>query len=185
MRDFYIQKNIIYGDASVEDILNTFLGGMDKVISENNLVENYSKQGLSLFDGIIVASLVQKEVPPADMDTAAQVFLSRIDYGMILGSDASVTYALNVVDPKREIYQDNLAALDIDSCYNTRKNAGLPCGPVSNPGLSALNAVAHPTDTSYLFFLTGDDGVTYYSHTESEHIENIYLHCKELCEMSL
>ena len=181
----YPEKYNFYADATIEDILNAFLTGMGNVISTNNLVENYAEHGLSLYEGIVLASVVQKEVPPVDMATAAQVFLTRIDYGMTLGSDASVTYALNVTDPEREIYQDNLAALDIDSCYNTRKYAGLPCGPVSNPGLSALTAVAHPTDTSYLFFLTGDDGVTYYSYTESEHNQNIYLHCKELCNMSL
>ena len=174
-----------YSTATAEDIIRTFLSGMDEAIKNNGLVDAYAAQGLSLYEGIVLASVVQKEVPPADMPTAAQVFYSRINYGMALGSDATVTYALNVVDPNRTIYQDNLAALDIDSCYNTRKYAGLPCGPVSNPGISALTAVAHPTDTSYLFFLTGDDGVTYYSYTQAEHDENIYNHCGELCGMSL
>ena len=179
------EKYNFYSSASVEDIIKTFLNGMNRVIAENNLEEAYAANGLSLYEGIVLASVVQKEVPPQDMPTAAQVFLSRIDYGMTLGSDATVTYALNVVDPDRLIYQDNAAALEIDSCYNTRLYAGLPCGPVSNPGLSALTAVAHPTDTSYLFFLTGDDGVTYYSYTQAEHEENINIHCGELCGMSL
>ncbi|MBR3144069.1 endolytic transglycosylase MltG [Candidatus Saccharibacteria bacterium] len=179
------EKYNFYSSASVEDIIKTFLDGMNRVITENKLEEAYATNGLSLYEGIVLASVVQKEVPPQDMPTAAQVFLSRIDYGMTLGSDATVTYALNVVDPDRLVYQDNAAALEIDSCYNTRLYAGLPCGPVSNPGLSALTAVAHPTDTSYLFFLTGDDGVTYYSYTQAEHDENINLHCGELCGMSL
>ena len=89
------------------------------------------------------------------------------------------------VDPDRQTYADNQSALAVDSCYNTRRNAGLPCGPISNPGLSALLAVAEPADTSYLYFLTGDDGVMYYSYTEPEHIQNIQLHCQELCNVSL
>ena len=112
-------------------------------------------------------------------------FLTRLSYGIPLGSDVTVSYALDKVDPERQIYTDNAAALQIDSCYNTRKNAGLPCGPISNPGLSALLAVANPSDTTYLYFLTGDDGMMYYSYTEYEHSRNIYDHCKVLCNVSL
>ena len=82
-----------------------------------------------------------------------------------MGSDVTVAYALDTVDPNREIYRDNQSALKIDSCYNTRIYRGLPCGPISNPGLSALLAVASPSDTAYLYFLTGDDGLMYYSYT--------------------
>ena len=97
----------------------------------------------------------------------------------------TVTYALDVVDPNRTMYQDNQSALTINSCYNTRIYVGLPCGPISNPGLSALLAVAEPSDTAYLFFLTGDDGMMYYSYTEAEHNQNTYLHCQSLCNISL
>ena len=132
-----------------------------------------------------IASIVQKESPGPEMATVAQVFLLRLKYGWTLGSDVTVTYALDVLDPNREIYQDNSAAIDIDSCYNTRKYAGLPCGPISNPGLTALLAVANPSDTAYLYFLTGDDGVMYYSYTEAEHNQNIHLHCQNLCQVQL
>ena len=104
---------------------------------------------------------------------------------MALGSDVTVSYALDVLDPERQSHPDNQAALKVDSCYNTRLYRGLPCGPIANPSLSALLAVAEPTDTSYLFFLTGDDGLMYYSYTESEHNTNAYLHCRELCAVSL
>ena len=155
------------------------------MISENNLEARYAGQGLSLYEGITLASMVQKEAKSSEQPTVAQVFLSRLNYGWRLGSDVTIAYALDVVDPNRNIYQDNQAALAIDSCYNTRIYTGLPCGPISNPGLSALLAVAEPSDTAYLFFLTGDDGMMYYSYTEAEHIQNIYSHCQELCNISL
>ena len=158
---------------------------MGQVISENDLVAKYSAKGLSLHQGITLASVVQKESPSADMPTVAQVFLTRLSYGWKLGSDVTVKYALDVVDPNRETYKDNQAALTIDSCYNTRLHDGLPCGPIANPGLSALLAVASPSDTAYLYFLTGDDGVMYYSYTEAEHNRNAYLHCQNLCNVSL
>lgn len=174
-----------YGSSSVKDIITKYLEGMATVISENDLVSKYQARGLSLFEGITLASVVQKESPGPEMATVAQVFLTRLDYGWRLGSDVTVKYALDVVDPDRTTYQDNQAALTIDSCYNTRLYAGLPCGPISNPGITALLAVANPTDTTYLFFLTGDDGLMYYSYTEAEHNRNAYLHCQNLCNVSL
>ena len=178
-----------YKSATVKEILETFLGAMDEVIKENNLKEKYSEQGLSLFEGITLASVVQKEAPSphfsADQPKVAQVFLYRLERGIPLGSDVTVTYALDVVDPERAVYSDNLSALQIDSCYNTRKYAGLPCGPISNPGLSALLAVANPSDTAYLYFLTGEDGMMYYSYTEAEHNQKAADHCGSFCEISL
>jgi putative transcription antitermination factor YqgF len=174
-----------YKSATAKEVIETFLKGMGDVIRENDLEKKYAEQGLSLFEGITLASVVQKEAPSPEQPTVAQVFLSRLKAGIPLGSDVTVSYALDTVDPDRQTYQDNQAALTVDSCYNTRVHAGLPCGPISNPGLSALLAVANPSDTSYLYFLTGDDGMMYYSYTESEHNQNIVSHCQELCNVSL
>ena len=103
-----------------------------------------------------------------------------------MGSDVTVKYALDVINPNREKdHGDNASALMVDSCYNTRLYTGLPCGPISNPNLTSLLAVAEPADTTYLFFLTGDDGLMYYSYTEAEHNQNAYLHCQDLCNVSL
>ena len=166
-------------------ILKKFLDGTAQVFSENDLENRYAAEGLTLYEGVTLASVVQKESWAAEMPTVAQVFLTRLDYGMTLGSDVTVTYALDTLDPDRTIYPDNHAALQIDSCYNTRKYAGLPCGPIANPSVTALLAVAEPSDTSYLYFLTGDDGVMYYSYTQAEHDRNARLHCKELCAVTL
>ena len=174
-----------YEGTSVKEILTEYLKGMEKVIQDNNLKERFAAHGLSLYEGITLASIVQKEAAANDQPTVAQVFLSRLSYGMLLGSDVTVSYALDTIDPERQMYADNSAALTIDSCYNTRLHPGLPCGPISNPGLSALLAVAEPSDTSYLYFLTGDDGMMYYSYTEAEHNQNIYSHCQDLCNVSL
>ena len=174
-----------YKDSGVEDILKVFLAEMGKIISENNLEAKYAARGLSLFEGITLASMVQKEAPSPEQPTVAQVFLTRLSNGIPLGSDVTVSYALDLIDPERRIYTDNQAALKVDSCYNTRLHVGLPCGPIANPGLSALLAVAEPTDSAYLYFLTGDDGKMYYSYTESEHMQNIHRYCQTLCNVAL
>ena len=181
----YGETHEFYKDATAEDIIDKFLAGFQAVVDENNLIERFAARGLTLHEGITLASIVQKEAPADEMPTVAQVFLTRLDYGWLLGSDVTVTYALNVLDPNRETYTDNTSALTIDSCYNTRLYAGLPCGPISNPGYYALMGVANPSGTAYLYFLTGDDGVMYYSYTEAEHNQNAYLHCQTLCNVSL
>ena len=182
----YGETHEFYKTAPATEVIETFLKGMQEVIDENGLQAKYEALGLSLFEGITLASIVQKEAPSPEQPTVAQVFLSRLQNGMALGSDVTVSYALDVANPDRDRdHDDNQAALTVDSCYNTRANRGLPCGPISNPGLSALLAVANPADTSYLYFLTGDDGLMYYSYTESEHNQNIVSHCQELCNVSL
>ena len=176
-----------YDNTPVTEVVEQFLKDMGEVIDENHLKERYEAMGLSLYEGITLASIVQKEAGSLtpEMPTVAQVFLSRLEYGIPLGSDVTVSYALDTIDPDRETYSDNQAALTVDSCYNTRIYAGLPCGPISNPGLAALLAVAEPSDTAYLYFLTGDDGMMYYSSTDSGHIQNARDHCQELCNISL
>ena len=181
----YPETHEFYADATVETILSKFLEGMGQVITENDLTTKYAEHGLSLHEGITLASIVQKESVAGEEATIAQVFYSRLGYGWKLGSDVTVSYAIDIVDPERQIYRDNEAALKIDSCYNTRLYTGLPCGPISNAGISSLKAVAEPSDTAYLFFLTGDDGLMYYSYTEAEHNQNAYLHCQVLCNISL
>ena len=181
----YGETHEFYKDEAVTEIIKVFLTGMEHVIKENNLETRYAEKGLSLYEGITLASVVQKESPTQEMPTVAQVFLSRLSYGLPMGSDVTVSYAVDKVDPDRQIYIDNQTALKIDSCYNTRLYAGLPCGPISNPGLAALLAVAEPSDTAYLYFLTGDDGLMYYSYTEAEHNQNAYSHCRDLCNVSL
>ena len=181
----YGETHEFYKSATVEDILAVFLRGMGEVIREKDLEQKFAAQGLSLYEGITLASVVQKEAAPADQPMVARVFLNRLDAGMTLGSDVTVSYALDTIDPNREIYQDNAAALMVDSCYNTRMYAGLPCGPIAEPSLTALMAVAEPAANEYLFFLTGDDGVMYYGYTAEEHAENARIHCQELCNVSL
>lgn len=175
-----------YTGESLENIVLTLLDQLYEVVQENDLEAKFAEQGLSLYEGITLASIVQKEADNAeDYAKVAQVFYSRLEQGTSLGSDITVQYALDLVDPNREIYTDNASALTIDSPYNTRLYTGLTPGPVSNPGESALVATANPADTDYLFFLTGDDGMMYYSTTEAGHEENIANYCQELCAASL
>lgn len=174
-----------YKTDSVEEIITTAMKALWDVVEGNNLVSKFAAHHLDLYQGITLASIVQKESGTTGQATVAQIFYSRLSQNIMLGSDVTTQYAVNLVDPDRKVYTDNSLALEIDSPYNTRKYQGLPPGPICNPGVSALLAVANPADTSYLYFLTGDDGVMYYSYTEEEHNRNIVEHCQELCNVSL
>lgn len=177
-----------YDEASVQTIIERMLTEMASVLTKYNLKTKFSEQGLNLYQGITLASIVQKEANSAkDQAMVAKIFYNRLANNMNLGSDVTTKYALDLVDPNREIYTNNADALQIDSPYNTRRYPGLPYGPISNPGKSALLATATPDEeaSNYLFFLTGDDGMMYYSDTDAGHNQNIRDHCQELCGVAL
>ena len=135
----------------------------------------FAREGLSTYQGIILASIVEQEVSrPADRAQAAQVFLKRLSIGMSLGSDVTAMYGSRLAGQG--------TSLTYDSPYNTLIHTGLPPTPISNVDDSALQAVAHPSDTDWLFFVAGDDGVTHFSHTLEEHQALTQQYCHKLCE---
>lgn len=180
-------EGYIFGDtyefdasATPESIINRTFDEYEDVITKNDLVNGFKKQGLTLFQGITLASIVQREVtnptpgkPNDDQRQVARVFLNRMAAGMTLGSDVTYQYAAKKlgVDPSPTL----------DSPYNTRIHTGLPPGPISTPGVGALMAVANPASNNYLFFLSGDDDVTYFATTDAQHQQNITQHCQKKC----
>lgn len=176
-----------YNEESLDKIIETTLNGLYEVVVGNDLEAKYAEKGLTLREGIILASIVQKEAKSDDMPGVAQVFLNRLRVGMALGSDVTATYAADLVDPGRQTLVDNAAILAYDSLYNTRVHTGIPPGPISNPGVAALMAVANPdtSKSSMYFFLTGDDGKMYYSDTVAGHNQNVRDYCRTLCGVTL
>ena len=161
--------------TSVKAILSRYFDDYYAVIQENNLVNGYESQGLSLFEGITLASIVQRESGGDDKPGIAQVFLLRLSIGMQLGSDVTYQYIADKEGNPRDV--------NYDSAYNTRRYAGLPPGPIASPGTAALKAVANPADGDYMYFLSGDDDVTYFARTSAEHEANIRNHCQEKCKI--
>lgn len=173
-----------FSDETVENIIIRALDQTAKFVREQQLEDGYRQRGLTLHQGLTLASIIQKETV-MDHAVIAQIFEKRFRSGEMLGSDVTVSYAVNLVDPKREIYRTNADRLNIDSPYNTRKYPGLPPTPISAPGAASLRAVAHPADTDYLFFLTGDDQKMYYGKTSAEHEYNRTQFCRRLCAVPL
>lgn len=161
-------------DASVESILEHTFAEFYSAITKNGLIAKYKSQGLSLYEGITMASIIQKEAIGGDERQIAQVFLKRHKVGMALGSDPTYQYITDKLGVPRDI--------NYDSPYNTRRYPGIPPGPIANAGLTVLKAVGDPAEGDYLYFLSGDDDVTYFSKTFEEHERNIAEHCKVKCQ---
>ncbi len=118
---------------------------------------------------LTVASMVEREaLLTRDRPRVAAVIYNRLRIGMPLGIDATIRYALN--DPSAPLTE---AQLRTDSPYNTRTHTGLPPTPISNPGVAAILAAAHPAHVPYLYYVNGADGcgdlVFSTSNAEFEH----------------
>lgn len=142
-----------------------------------NLRTGFSRQGLSLYEAVTLASIVEREaVVPEEMSLIASVFHNRLQSGLKLDSDPTVQYALGY-NPGQETWWTNplsTADLQINSPYNTYLVAGLPPGPIANPSLDALQAVAFPAETPYYYFRAGCDGSGrhIFAETYEEHLQN-------------
>ena len=124
---------------------------------------------------VILASLIEREGRlDQDRPLISSVMHNRLQIGMPLQIDATVQYALGEQDNnswwKKDLTFDDLK---INSSYNTYLNPGLPPGPISNPGIKALQAAANPADTNYLYYITDKNGINHYATTLDQHNANI------------
>ena len=184
----YADTYEFYTTATVEEILTRTFDEMYQVVKQNDLEAKYKAKGLTLHEGITLASIVQSEagiMDEQDQRIVAQVFLTRLKNGSVLGSDAIIAYRADQLNPNRD--KTDMSYLNTIPCpWNSRKCAGLPTTPISSPGKPALLAVANPSNTDYYYFISGYDSngklKMYYARTEAEHNENIKNHCGDLCE---
>jgi UPF0755 protein len=140
-------------------------------------LKNYKKNGLSLYQAVTLASIIEKEaVIPEEGPMIASVFYNRLAVGMKLESDPTVQYAIGYVNETKTWWKNPLTANDlmVQSVYNTYQNPGLPHAPISNPGYSALYSVAFPETTNYYYFRAACDnsGKHVFSETFQEHLQN-------------
>lgn len=121
---------------------------------------------------LILASIVEKETAKADeRPRIAAVFLNRLKKGMLLQSDPTVIYGLEV-DHQRPIDQLSKADLQIPHAYNTYLNKGLPPAPICNPGKASIDAVLQPAETDDLYFVADGTGGHVFSRSYEEHMVN-------------
>ncbi len=154
-----------FADATGEEIVQKLLNTMQTRFEENDLE---LPEGMTIHEMLTLASILEREVrSPEDKAIVADLFLRRLEIGMALQADSTVNYVTG-----RDTPSISLADRDIDSLYNTYLYPGLPPGPISNPGLDSLKAVAKPTPNSYYYFLTTPEGEVIYAISHDEHVRN-------------
>jgi UPF0755 protein len=157
---------------------------IDIVIAK--MKDNFDKKYAQIPDGrknlltkeqvAIIASLIEREAKfPEDRPLVASVILNRLDAGIPLQLDATIQYALGYQSTENSWWKKSLTVEDlaIDSSYNTYTHAGLPPGPISNPGQNALSAVIHAPNTDYMYYISDKEGHNHYAKTLEEHNQNI------------
>ncbi|MBQ3552820.1 MAG: endolytic transglycosylase MltG [Clostridia bacterium] len=166
----------IYTDASPESIINKLLVKFHSVFSKEH-EQTASELGMTVDEIMVIASLIEAEAKLAtDFDKVAAVIYNRLEAGMKLEFDSTITYITGI----NSIYYTD-EQLDIDSPYNTYKNMGLPPGAICNPSRRAILAALAPNEEyigEYFYFCLKDiaTGELVFAKTYEEHLENVALY---------
>jgi UPF0755 protein len=151
----------------LEKIISKMRQNFDEKVNQK-LRDEISKQGKTLEQIIIMASLLEKEVSSyEDRRIVSGIFWKRIEDNYPLQSDASLSYIFEDDKPRHTLDETK-----VDSPYNTYQNIGLPPGPINSPGLLSIKAAIYPLETDYYFFLSAPNGETIFSKTLEEHNKN-------------
>lgn len=155
-----------------------FLDNFKKKMTEE-LQAKMTKRGMTLYETITLASIIQKEAGAVeDMGPVSSVFHNRLANAgtfPMLESDVTTFYVRDSIMPN---FPDR-AGEPLDgnnnfmAAYSTYYRTGLPVGPICNPGLDAIEAALDPDETPYYFFVTDDKGNYYYAETANKHAENV------------
>ena len=167
----YVKKNV----GLTEFIAALLINKEDQL--NGGMQEAFRAKGLNNYQAIILASIVEREaVQPNEMKLISSVFLNRLQQGMMFQSDPTVQYAIGFDEQTASWWKNPLTYddLKINSPYNTYLFGGLPPSPISNPSREALEAVAFPERTNYLFFQAQCDGSGFHNFAEKydEHLAN-------------
>lgn len=167
---------LIPQDATAKTIVKILRDNFDQKTQDLKL--KLTTRHLSEKDWIILSSIVERESKDKgenERKIIAGILIKRLTAGMALEVDAAIQYALGFDQQEKTWWRKRLTDQDlqIDSPYNTRLYAGLPLGPISNPGLASLEAVVNPLVTQYWFYLHDRQGNPHYAATIEEHAANI------------
>lgn len=139
------------GEETAKGLLRQLVKRFNQASADVELEARAGQVGLTPYQALIVASLVQAEVAPGDFAKAARVIYNRLDQDMPLQLDSTVSYALGLTD-----IQLNEEQLATSSPYNTYVRRGLPPRPINSPGEAAMEAALNPAKGKWLYFVSVD-----------------------------
>ncbi len=162
--------------ATPEQLVRYLLEKREESITDE-LELGFDQNGLSTYQGIILASIVEREtIVTEEMPIIASVFLNRLTIPMKLETDPTVQYALGYNAAQNSWWTNplSLADLEVESIYNTYRYPGLPPTPIASPSTAALQAVAFPAQTPYYYFRAACDGSGRHNFSETfdQHLQN-------------
>lgn len=157
---------VVNPNATAEEIIQDLIERSASAFEENDIEHRASSLGLTPYELLTAASLVERESTSEDFSRVARVILNRLDEGMRLEFDSTVNYGLE---------EQELATTDEDRAtetdWNTYVRYGLPATPISAVSLQAIEAMENPAEGDWLYFVTVDAaGNTVFSNTYEEHL---------------
>lgn len=169
--DTYLISKEASASAAAEKLRSTFEAKVPKSLLEKGLQNNLTQNQV-----VILASLIEREAKTnEERGVIAGILLNRLKAGMPLQVDATVQYAKGY-DIANKTWWPGVTPEDyrsVKSPYNTYLHAGLPPGPICNPGLDSITAAVKPADTDYFYYLHDNKGKIHYAKTGEEHQQNI------------
>jgi UPF0755 protein len=167
----YPETYEVYKDAGAHAVIDMLLLQFDHVyFGEIDSDLAGVERGLTLREVVTIASLIERETAvPGERPVVARVIFNRLDEDMPLQIDAAIQYALGT--PREQLTNKDL---EIDSPYNVYKNKGLPPGPICNPRKDSLDAVVHPDDNDYIYYVLDPalNGMHRFSKSYDEFLSN-------------
>jgi UPF0755 protein len=157
--------------ASADSILTSLISAGAVEYMKSGLLDSAQAQGLSPYDILVVASLVQQEANSQDFAKVARVIYNRLQNHHALEFDSTVNYPLD----RREVATTD-ADRGLRTPWNTYVSQGLPATAICSPGVDALHAAEHPEPGDWLYFVTIDaQGTTLFTKDYQQHLANIEL----------
>ena len=160
---------VVNPEMDAEEILTDLVTRSAKQYADTGIVERAEALGLTPYELLTAASLVEREAPAGDFDKVARVILNRLEEPMRLEFDSTVNYGLTDVE---------VATTDEDRAqetpWNTYAKDGLPETPIAAASIEAIEAMENPAEGDWLFFVTVDqDGTTVFNDTYEEHLADV------------
>lgn len=162
-------------NADEEEIIRTFLSNTENKLDNEKFKERAEYMGMTMDEVITLASVIQNEAgTPLEMYKVSRVFHNRMDNEDLLQSCATINY-LRQLEGLPKVWYATQEEAARDSHYNTYKYAGLPAGPICNPGLEAIQAALYPDikEPYVYYFVAKGDGTNAFATNLADHEANI------------
>lgn len=152
--------------ATPAEVITVMVGELQKRLVDSVRAQ-MAARGMTLHQVLTLAAIIEGEaVIDSERAVIAAVYHNRLRRGIPLQADPTIQY-LVPGPPRRLLLRD----LEIDSPYNTYRHAGLPPGPVNNPGIKSILAALNPAPVQYLYFVARGDGSHRFSYTLQQHLQ--------------